>query len=65
MKIGLRCDLRWPKLDLEPKFHDPGTFGGFGKREHTDRQTDRQDSCFISIDWHVERCLVGSKSGVL
>ena len=30
----------------EPRFHDPGTFGGFGKRE----QTDIQDSCFISID---------------
>ena len=29
-----------------PKFHDPGTFGGFGKRG----QTHRQDSCFISID---------------
>ena len=38
--------LSWPKLGLEPKFHDPGTFGGFGKRE----QTDIQDSCFISID---------------
>ena len=31
LKIGLRSDLRWPKLGLEPKFHDPGTFGGFGK----------------------------------
>ena len=30
----------------EPRLHDPGTFGGFGKRE----QTDIQDSCFISID---------------
>ena len=46
-KIGLRSDLSWPKLGLEPKFHEPGTFGGFGKRE----QTDTQDSCFISIDW--------------
>ena len=27
-KIGLRSDLSWPKLGLEPKFHDPGTFGG-------------------------------------
>ena len=45
-KIGLRSDLSWPKLGLEPKFHDPGTFGGFGKRE----QTHTQDSCFISID---------------
>ena len=39
LKIGLRCDLRWPKLGLEPKFHDPWTFGGFGKREQTHRQT--------------------------
>ena len=31
LKIGLRSDLKWPKLGLEPKFHDPGTFGGFGK----------------------------------
>ena len=34
-KIGLRSDLTWPKVGLEPKFHDPGSFGGFGKREHT------------------------------
>ena len=32
---------------LEPKFHEAGTFGGFGKRE----LTDTYDSCFISIDW--------------
>ena len=31
--------LSWSKLGLEPKFHDPGTFGGFGKHEHTDRHT--------------------------
>ena len=31
--------LSWPKEGLEPKCHDPGTFGGFGKREHTNRQT--------------------------
>ena len=49
-KIRLRHVLKWPKLGLEPKFHDPGTFGGFGKREQTDRHTDTQDSCFISID---------------
>ena len=49
-KIGLRHVLSWPKLGLEPKFHEPGTFGGFGKSEQTDRQTDTQDSCFISID---------------
>ena len=48
-KIGLRHVLSWPKLGLEPKFHDPGTFGGFGKRG----QTDRQDSCFISIDIYI------------
>ena len=39
LKIGLRSDLSWPKVGLEPKFHEPGTFGGFGKREHTDTQT--------------------------
>ena len=49
-KIGLRHVLSWPKLGLEPKFHDPGTYGGFGKRGQTHRQTHRQDSCFISID---------------
>ena len=31
-KIGLRHVLSWSKLGLDPKFHDPGTFGGFGKR---------------------------------
>ena len=31
MKIGLRHVLSWPKLGLEPKFHESGTFGGFGK----------------------------------
>ena len=40
-KIGLRHVLSWPKLGLESKFHDPGTFGGFGKRGQTDRQTDK------------------------
>ena len=39
LKIGLRSDLSWPKLGLEPKFHEPGTFGGFGKREQTHRHT--------------------------
>ena len=29
LKIALRSDLRWPKLGLGPKRHDPGTFGGF------------------------------------
>ena len=32
-KIGLRHVLSWPKLGLEPKFYEFGTFGGFGKRE--------------------------------
>ena len=32
LKIGLRHVLSWPKLGLEPKFHESGTFGGFGKR---------------------------------
>ena len=35
LKSGFRSDLSWPKLGLEPKFHDPGTFGGFGKREQS------------------------------
>ena len=34
-KIGLRHDLSWPKVGLEPKFHDPEPFGGFGKRKYT------------------------------
>ena len=38
--IGLRSDFSWPKLGLEPKFHDPGTFGGFGKHI-THKQTDK------------------------
>ena len=36
---GLRHVLSWSKLGLEPKFHDPGTFGGFGKRGQTDTHT--------------------------
>ena len=46
LKIGLCHVLSWPKLGREPKFHDSGTFGGFRKRA----QTNKQDSCFISID---------------
>ena len=38
-KIGLRHVLSWPKLGLEPKYHEPGTFGAFGKREQTHRHT--------------------------
>ena len=38
-KIALRHVLSWSKLGLEPKFHDPGTFGGFGKRGQTDTHT--------------------------
>ena len=41
LKIGLRHVLSWPKLGLEPKVHDPGTFGGFGKREQTNKHTDK------------------------
>ena len=29
LKIGLRQCLSWPKLSLEPKCHDPGTFFTF------------------------------------
>ena len=31
-KIRLRHVLSWPKLGLEPKVHESGTFDGFGKR---------------------------------
>ena len=31
--------FKWPKLGLKSKFPDLGTFGGFGKREHTNTQT--------------------------
>ena len=34
-KIGLRRVLSWPKLGLEPKCHDTGTFGGCGKCDQT------------------------------
>ena len=34
-KTGLRHVLSWPKLALDPQFHESGTFGGFGKREQT------------------------------
>ena len=59
-KIGHRHVLSSPKLGLEPKFHDPGTFGGFGKRGQTDRQTDRQNHrlvccvVIIMIDWSFD-----------
>ena len=37
-KVGLLHVLSWPKLGLEPKCHDPGTFGGFGKQiTHTQK----------------------------
>ena len=39
LKIGLRSDLSWAKVGLEPKYHEPGSFGGFGKREQTDTHT--------------------------
>ena len=38
-KIGLRHVLSWPKVGLEPKFHESGTFGGLEKRGHTHRHT--------------------------
>ena len=47
-KIGLLHVLSWPKVGLEAKFHDPGTFGGFGKRGQTNKQT--RLMFFISID---------------
>ena len=39
-KIGLRGDLSWPKLGLEPKCHDAGTSGGF-RKQITNIQTDK------------------------
>ena len=36
MKNWFRHDPTWPK-GLEPKFHDAGTSGGFGKCEQSDR----------------------------
>ena len=30
-KIGLRHVLSWPKLDLKPKCHDPGTLENMNK----------------------------------
>ena len=40
-KIGARHVSSWSKLGLEPKYHDPGTFGGSGQRGQTYRQTDK------------------------
>ena len=34
-KLGLRHVLSGPKLCLESKFNDPGTFGCFGEHEQT------------------------------
>ena len=34
-KIGLSHVLSWPKLGLEPKLHDTGTFVVFAKREQS------------------------------
>ena len=39
LKIGLHHVLSWPKLGIETKFHETGTFGGFGKREQRDKHT--------------------------
>ena len=38
-KIRLCHVLSRPELDLRPKFHDPGTFVGVGKREQTHKQS--------------------------
>ena len=37
LKIRLRHVLSSPKLGLEPEYHDPGTFAGFGKRTQTQK----------------------------
>ena len=33
----------WPNDALSQKNHEAGTFGGFGKREQTHGQTDREE----------------------
>ena len=38
-KIGPSHVLSWPKLGLQAKFHDPGTFGDFEKHGQTDKPT--------------------------
>ena len=45
-KIGLCHFFSWPKLGLEPKCHDTGTFGGFGKRAQNVSDT----SGFLTLD---------------
>ena len=52
LKIGLNHISSWPKVGLEPKFYDRGTFGGFGTR--TNIQTNIHNSCFINIDYIVK-----------
>ena len=55
-KIGLCHVLSCPKLGVEPKFHDAGTFGGFRKREYTHKPT---RFMFISIDClYLERAVL-------
>ena len=49
-KIGLRHVLSWPKLGLEPKCHDPVTFGGFRKCAQIYRKV-----CFISIENQIRK----------
>ena len=38
-RIGLCHVLSYPKLGLEPKFYEVGTFDGFGKRGQTHKPT--------------------------
>ena len=46
LKIGLRSDLSWAKVGLEPKYHEPGSFGGFGKCQ----QSCPISSGFLTLD---------------
>ena len=46
--VGELTVLSWPKLDLEPKFHETWTFGGLRKCE----QTHKIQGKFISIILH-------------
>ena len=45
--IGLRRVLSWPKLSLEPKCHDPGTFFTFFAIDRLGAPKKKKSSIFI------------------
>ena len=59
LKIRLRSDLSWPKVGLEPKFHEPGTFRKTRKNTQTHRQT---RFVFLSIDLLSILCAKNTKN---